>query len=114
MSYVSGFVAAVPTARKEEYLRFSTLMASVFRDHGATRVVETWEADVPDGTLTDFRRAVKAEPGEAIVFSWIEYPSREVADRSFETAMQDPRTPKDMPFDGKRMIFGGFSKILEV
>ena len=113
MSYVSGFVAAVPQSRKEDYLRFSKLTASIFRDHGATRVVETWEADVPDGKLTDFRRAVQAEPGEAIVFSWIEFPSREVCDRSFEAAMQDPRMPQDMPFDGKRMIFGGFDKIVE-
>lgn len=115
MSYISGFVAAVPAARKEDYLKHAKVMADLFREFGATRVVEGWEDNVPDGKITDLRRAVLAEPGELIVFSWVEFPSREVCDKAFDALMNDPRAAAagDMPFDGKRMIYGGFSKILE-
>lgn len=115
MGYISGFVAAVSASRKDDYLRFAEITAALFREQGATRVVESWEDDVPDGKITDFRRAVLAEPGEVVVFSWIEFPSREVCDKAFEVLMSDTRMAAagEMPFDGKRMIFGGFSKILD-
>jgi uncharacterized protein YbaA (DUF1428 family) len=116
MKYVDGFVVAVPVANKQQYLELATRAAQVFKDHGATRVVECWGDDVPDGKLTDFRGAVKAEDGEIVVFSWIEYPSREVRDRVNQQAMKDPRLEgmeQQMPFDGKRMIFGGFVPLLD-
>lgn len=116
MGYLSGFVAAVPAGRKEDYLAHARAMGELFREFGATRVVEGWEDMVPDGKITDFRRAVLAEPGEAIVFSWVEFPSRAACDAAFEALMKDPRATAagDLPFDGKRMIYGGFSKILEL
>ena len=116
MQYVDGFVVAVPAAHRERYLELATRAAQVFKDHGATRVVECWGDDVPSGKLTDFRGAVKAEEGEIVVFSWIEYPSREVRERVNQAAMQDPRLAgmqAQMPFDGKRMIFGGFVPLLD-
>jgi uncharacterized protein YbaA (DUF1428 family) len=114
MGYVDGFVLAVPAARRDDYLKLAVAAAEVFREFGATRVVETWEDDVPDGKLTDFRRAVKAEPGEAVLFSWIEYPSREVRDAAHQKMLTDPRLAvfTEIPFDGKRMILGGFVPIL--
>lgn len=116
MNYVEGFVAAVPAANKEAYLEHVTAAASLFKEYGATRIVEAWGDDVPDGEITDFRGAVKAEPGEVIVFSWHEYPSKEAAQAAYEKMMADPRMQEigaDMPFDGKRMIFGGFRPTLD-
>ena len=90
--------------------------ATVFQDHGATRVVEAWGSEIPDGTVTDYKRAVQAEPGEAIVFSWVEWPSKEARVAGWEKVMADERmnTPSaEMPFDGKRMIYGGFTPIVD-
>lgn len=90
--------------------------APLFKEFGALRVVECWADDVPDGKLTDFRMAVKAESDEEVVFSWIEYPSKEVRDAANATMMADPRMKAfgdSMPFDGKRMIFGGFLPLLD-
>jgi len=117
MQYVDGFVVAVPAAHRAQYLELATRAAQVFKEHGATRVVECWGDDVPDGKLTDFRGAVKAEEGEIVVFSWIEYSSREVRERVNQAAMKDPRLAgmkAQMPFDGKRMIFGGFVPLLDL
>ncbi|WP_437753617.1 DUF1428 domain-containing protein [Sorangium sp. So ce1389] len=117
MSYVDGFVVPVPADKKEAYRALAEKAAAVFKDHGATRVVECWGDDVPDGKITDFKGAVKAEPGEVIVFSWIVWPSKEVRDEGSKKAMEDPRMKMDnetMPFDGKRMIFGGFDVLLDV
>ena len=116
MGYVDGFVMAVPEANKARYLEQAAEAAVMFREFGATRIVECWGDDVPDGKVTDFRRAVKAEEGEIVVFSWIEFPSREVRDAAHEKMMNDPRMramSAEMAFDGKRMIFGGFAPILD-
>jgi uncharacterized protein YbaA (DUF1428 family) len=116
MSYVDGFVLAVPAANKEAFRRHAAEAAPVFKEFGALRVVECWGDDVPEGKLTDFRGAVKAQDGEVVVFSWIEYPSKEVRDTVMAKVMADPRMQgmeQAMPFDGKRMIFGGFMPIVD-
>jgi uncharacterized protein YbaA (DUF1428 family) len=117
MAYVEGFVLAVPAANKDAYLKMASEFAAKSKALGATRVVECWGDDVPDGKLTDFRMAVKAEEGESVVFSWIEYPSKDVRDAAHKAMEADPameETMKTMPFDGKRMIYGGFAPILDV
>lgn len=117
MPYIDGFVMAVPTANKEKFIQHANDGDSVFVEHGATRVLECWEDDVPDGTQTDFRRAVQAKDDESVVFSWIEWPDKAARDAGMEAAMKDPRlTPENnpMPFDGKRMIYGGFVPVLEL
>lgn len=116
MKYVEGFVAAVPAANKDEYLKHAAIAAPLFKEFGATRVVECWGDDVPDGKVTDFRGAVKAKDGEIVVFSWIEYPSKAARDEAVKKMMSDPRMKEmgdTMPFDGKRMIYGGFEPILD-
>lgn len=117
MTYIEGFVAAVPEANKQVYKQHAADAFAIFGEFGVTRMVETWEDDVPDGKLTDFRRAVKAKPDEKIVFSWFEYPSREIRDAANEKIMNDPRMKdmgSDMPFDGMRMIYGGFETLTEI
>mgnify|MGYP002785053021 CR=1 FL=1 len=112
--YVDGFVAAVPAGNKDAYLAMATKAAALFAEFGALRVVETWDEDVPDGKLTDFRRAVKATADEKIVYSWIEWPSRDVRDAGWKKMMEDPRMKdQQMPFDGKRLIWGGFAPIFD-
>ncbi len=109
MPYVDGFVLAVPTSNKEAYHAAAAKAWVLFKEFGATRQVECWEDDVPHGKLTDFRRAVQAKEGESIVFSWIEYPSKQVRDEVYRRMNEDSRMKEmDMPFDGKRMIMGGF------
>lgn len=117
MKYVEGFVVAVPAANKEAYLKAAADYAPLFKEFGATRVVECWGDDVPDGKVTDFRGAVKAKDDEVVVFSWFEYPSKEARDAANKKMKSDPRMKAggaNMPFDGKRMIFGGFVPILDV
>ncbi|MBL0077278.1 MAG: DUF1428 domain-containing protein, partial [Rhodocyclaceae bacterium] len=102
-------------ADKQKYLDHAQIAATVFKEHGALKVVECWGDDVPEGKLTSFPLAVKCEPHETVVFSWIVWPSREVRDAGFAKVMTDARLESaEMPFDGKRMIFGGFQTILEV
>jgi uncharacterized protein YbaA (DUF1428 family) len=116
MPYVDGFVAAVPTANKAAYKQHAEDAAVVFRDHGALQLVECWGDDVPDGEVTSFPMAVKCQPDETVVFSWLIWPSREVRDAAMEKVMADPRLQPDqnpMPFDGKRMIFGGFEMLVD-
>ena len=116
MNYIDGFVIAVPTANKDTYVQHARLAAAIFKEHGALRVTECWGDDVPEGQLTSFSMAVKKEPDETVVFSWIEWPSREVRDAGMEKVMQDPRLKPDanpMPFDGKRMIYGGFHMLVD-
>ena len=110
MSYVSGFVAAVPAANKETYRKHAADAAPLFKEFGATRMVEAWGDDVPDGKVTDFRRAVQATAEETVAFAWEEWPDKATRDASMKKVMENPR----MPFDGKRMIFGGFEQVVEV
>jgi uncharacterized protein YbaA (DUF1428 family) len=115
MSYVDGFVLAVPAGNKEEFRRHAAAAAALFKEFGAARVVECWGDAVPDGQVTDFRRAVKAEAGEVVVFSWIEYPSKEIRDAAVAKMMSDPRMQSlgEMPFDGRRMVMGGFVPVVD-
>lgn len=115
MTYVDGFVASVPAANKEAYRKHAAEAAVLFKEFGATRIVECWGDDVPPGKLTDFSKAVQAKEDEVVVFAWIEYPSREVRDAAHQKMMNDPRMQAmgEMPFDGKRMIYGGFTPILD-
>lgn len=114
MTYIDGFVLAVPADRRDAFIEHANAADAVFMVHGALRVIEAWEEDVPDGKQTDFRRAVAAQPGEKIVFAWIEWPSKAVRDDAMPKVMADPAmaAAPDMPFDGKRMIFGGFTPVV--
>jgi len=112
--YIDGCVIPVATADKQKYLDHARMAAAVFKEHGALKLVECWGDDVPDGKVTSFPMAVKREAHETVVFSWIVWPSREVRDAGMAKVMDDARLQSgDMPFDGKRMIFGGFQMILE-
>ena len=114
--YVDGFVAAVPTANREKYRRHADKAAVVFREHGALSVIECWGDDVPEGKVTSFPLAVKRKPDETVVFSWVTWPSRQVRDDGMKKVMEDPRLSREanpMPFDGQRMVFGGFEVIVD-
>lgn len=114
MTYIQGFVLAVPEGSKEAYRKMAEEVNAIFGEFGAIEIMEAWEEDVPDGEHTDFRRAVKAEPGEKIVFSWIVWRDKATKDAAHQRMMTDERfrePPADMPFDGKRMIFGDFAPI---
>ena len=146
MSYIDGFVAAVPTANREKYIRHASDAGVVFRDYGATEfvlavptanyeayrkmaedgapvflehgaihVLECWGDDVPEGEVTSFPMAVKCQPDETVVFSWIVWPDKVTRDRGMQQVMEDPRLQPDvnpMPFDGKRLIYGGFEVVV--
>jgi len=115
-TYIDGYVVPVPSENKEAYREIADNAASVFKEYGATRVVEAWGDDVPDGEVTDYRRAVKANDDETVVYSFIEWPTKEARDVGMKQVMEDPRMQMDrdtMPFDGQRMIYGGFTSILD-
>lgn len=125
MSYIDGFVIAVPTANKQKFHDHAKLGDSVFMDFGATRVIECWGDDISDGKVTDFRKAVKANEDETVVFSWIEWPDKATRDAGMQKMVEwmnnpeevDPRMDPDknpMPFDGTRLIFGGFQPLVEL
>ena len=117
MNYVDGFVAAVPTANRDKFLRHAQDAAVVFKEYGALQVVECWGNDVPEGKLTSFPLAVQRKDDETVIFSWITWPSKTVRDEGMKKVMADPRLQPDknpMPFDGKRMIYGGFEMIVSV
>ena len=116
MTYIDGFVIPVPKAKREAYLKMSRDVTPVYKEHGALKVVECWGDDVPEGKLTSFPLAVKCEPDETVVFSWIVWPSRAARDEGNRRVMADPRMqpgPDGMPFDGKRLIWGGFEMVSE-
>jgi uncharacterized protein YbaA (DUF1428 family) len=115
MAYIDGMIAAVPTAGKDAYLEHARAADAIIMEYGATSCVENWGDDIPDGKVTDFRRSVQANADETVVFSWITWPDKATRDAGWAKLMQDSRlTAMTMPFDGKRMIFGGFETILEV
>ncbi|MDO8178754.1 MAG: DUF1428 domain-containing protein [Undibacterium sp.] len=117
MNYVDGFVLAVPTANREAYQRYSEKFAPVFKEFGVINMVECWGSDVPQGKLTSFPLAVQCKEDETVVFSWMTWPSKEVRDAAWAVMMTDPRFDHEvnpMPFDGKRMIYGGFEKLVEI
>lgn len=125
MSYVDGFLIAVPETNRQKFIEHAKLGDSVFIDLGASRVIECWGDDVPDGTRTDFRKAVQAKEDEAVVFSWVEWPDKPTRDAAMKTMtgwMENPETADSrmdqkknpMPFDGGRMIFGGFTPVVEM
>ena len=116
MSYIDGFVIAVPSANKQAFIDHARHFDAIFLEVGATRVVEAWGDDVPDGKVTDFRRAVQANADETIAFSWVEWPDKATRDAGVAAFMQDPRVgdASDMPFDGKRMIYGGFAPVVSL
>jgi uncharacterized protein YbaA (DUF1428 family) len=119
MAYVDGYVIAVPKANKQKFIEHAQKGDSVFAELGATRILECWGDDVPDGKVTDFRRAVQAKEDEAVVFSWIEWPDKATRDAAMakmgDLMKTDPRMKSEsnpMPFDGKRLIFGGFAPVV--
>ena len=116
MHYVDGFVLAVPSNNKAAYIVCAEKAADVYKEYGALSVIECWGDDVPAGKLTSFPMAVQCKPDEIVVFSWIIWPSRIIRDAAQKKVMADPRMQPDanpMPFDGKRMIYGGFQIIVE-
>ena len=116
MDYVDGFVCAVPTANREAYRKQAAESAQFFKKHGASRLVECWGDDVPEGVQTSFPMAVKRQADETVVFSWIVWPSKEVRDAGMKKVMEEPQIKDSfsrMPFDAKRMIYGGFQVIVD-
>ena len=121
MGYIDGFVMAVPAANKQAFIDHARGIDGLFLELGATRVVECWGDDVPDGKHTDFRKAVQAKDDETVAFSWVEWPDKATRDKAMarmeDLAKTDPRFDMEknpVPFDGKRMIFGGFESIYEI
>jgi len=116
MTYFEGFIVPVPEANKDAYRKHASEFAPLVQEFGVQRMVESWDSDVPEGKVTDFRKAVDAKPDEKVVFSWFEYPDRAARDATNEKMMNDERMKEmgsSMPFDGKRMIFSGFDAIVE-
>ena len=113
--YTDGFVVPVPEGKTDAYQQLASKMAKVFRQHGATRVVEALDSDVPKGEVTDFYRAVKAEDGEKVVFSFVEWPNKDIRDQAWQKIMADEslKPEGEMPFNGQRMFWGGFEPIFD-
>lgn len=119
MAYIDGFVIAVPTENKDKFTEHARHFDALFMEMGATRILECWGDDVPKGKVTDFYRAVDAKDGETVCFSWVEWPDKATRDKAMagmeERMKSDPRwdpVKNPMPFDGKRMIFGGFVPVV--
>lgn len=113
MTYVEGFVAAVPTANRDAYIEHAREAVQYFKKLGASRVIECWGDDVPRGELTDFYRATKAEDDETVIFSWIEYPDKATRDAANEKMSADSEAMQmEMPFDAQRMFWGGFDQVV--
>jgi uncharacterized protein YbaA (DUF1428 family) len=114
MAYLDGFVAAVPNTNKEIYREHATRMAVIMKRYGATRCVETWGDDVPEGEVTSFSMAVQRREDETVVFSWVWWPDKATRDDAWKRMMDDQEMQAEaMPFDGKRMIYGGFAVLVE-
>jgi uncharacterized protein YbaA (DUF1428 family) len=115
MSFIDGCIIAVPTANKDAYLEHAKATDALLKEYGAIQIVEGWGTDVPDGKVTDFKKAVQATSDETVVFAWILWPDKATRDAAWGKLMEDERmkngpTP---PYDGKRMVYGGFEAILE-
>ncbi len=112
--YVNVYLLGVPEHRKDEYVRMAELFADVAKDYGALEIFENWEKEVPDGEHTDYRKAIRAEGNEKVVVSWVIWPDREAGEEAHKAMFEDPRMAEagEMPFDGKRMILGGFEPML--
>ncbi|MGQ3052055.1 MAG: DUF1428 domain-containing protein [Roseateles sp.] len=116
MNYVDGYVVPVPTANRDAYIALAREMSGLFKQHGALQVVECWGDDVPEGKVTSFSMAVQRKADETVVFSWIVWPSKQARDAGMKQVMAHPsmqKGPEGMPFDGQRMIFGGFAVIVD-
>jgi uncharacterized protein YbaA (DUF1428 family) len=115
VSYIDGFVIPVPSGKRSEYREMCARAAKLCEEYGATRIVECWGRDVPEGKVTDFQRAVQAKDDETVVFSWIVWPSKAIRDAANEMMKDDPRMHIDgeMPFDGMRVIMGGFDVLFD-
>ena len=114
MAYITGFLTPVKTENKDRYIESARKSWPQFQGYGATAQIENWGVDVPDGKLTSFPMAVKLEPGEAVVFSWLVWPDKKTADDAWAKMQDDPAMANmDMPFDGKRMMWGGFETIFD-
>lgn len=114
--YVNGFIVPVPEGNEDKYREIANKWWDIAKEFGALEQMEAWEADIADGKVTDFRRSVKIEPGEKVVFAWVIWPDKATADAGNEKMMADPRMKDfgtEMPFDGKRMIYGGFEPIVD-
>ena len=117
MPYIDGFVTPVPTANKEQYIAHAIKAAELIKEYGALKIVECWGNDIPEGKVTSFPMAVQCKADETVVFSWMVWPSKEVRDQGWEKIMKDPRMTTQVnpiPFDGKRLIYGGFDMILKL
>ena len=121
MSYFDGFIIAVPTANKQKFIEHATRSDSIFTEFGALRVVECWADDVPEGKVTDFGKAVQANADETVVFSFIEWPDKKTRDAAMNKMMSDDFSDdrmdpekNPMPFDGSRLIYGGFEPVIEL
>ncbi|KTD64590.1 hypothetical protein Lsan_0920 [Legionella santicrucis] len=117
MSYVDGFILAIPKANKTQYIEHATKAGLVFKEYGALQLVECWGDDIPEGKITSFPMAVKCKDDEVVVFSWILWPSKQVRDEGMKKAMEDSRLQPEtnsMPFDGKRLIYGGFNMVVDI
>ena len=121
MAYIDGFVLAVPTANRQAFIDQAKWVDSLIKEFGATRILECWGDDLPAGKFTDFRKAVQAKDDETVVFSWIEWPDKATREagiaRMQELANTDERFDEEkhpVPFDGMRMIWGGFEPVLEI
>ena len=116
MRYIDGFVVPVPTANRDKYIEHARMAGQVFKDHGAIKTVECWGDDVPTGDVTSFPKAVQCKDDETVVFGWVVWPSRQARDEGMKKAMDDQRLHPDvnpMPFDGMRLIFGGFEVMVD-
>ena len=117
MQYVDGIVVAVQTTRREEFVAHARIIGAMFREYGALSVVDCWGDDVPPGKLTSFPLAVQCREDETVVFSWVTWASKQSRDEAWKALMADPRMASDQlkpPFDGKRMIYGGFEVVSNV
>lgn len=116
MSYIDGFIASVPESHKDAFLEHSRISHDVIMEAGAISVTDCWDDDVPEGEVTSMRKAVQARPDEKIVFSWIVWPDKTARDAGMKVMMEDPRMNPEtnpMPFDGKRLIYGGFVPVVQ-